>query len=115
MVRDLDRHLLGRGVVAVVAGEHVAAARVLVVHAQEPEARRPRVERQEPHVVAVEAELSPCGGCGLVVQVEGGRAAQDRVAPADEHVGGVAGGDVDGVLEVVWDALDADRAEAAFV
>lgn len=51
-------------------------------------------------------ELTGLGGGGLVLRVEGGRAGQDGLAPADDDVLPVALGDDDGVGGVRHDGFE---------
>jgi hypothetical protein len=58
---------------------------VLVVRHEELTVALAR-EGQEGEEVVVVPELAGLGGGGLVLRVEGGGTAEDRVAPADDHV-----------------------------
>ena len=80
--RQLDLvvgHRRGVGVVV----EHEVVVRVLVVHHEH--GRVLVLVPQDPDVVAVVAHLAGLRVSGVVVEVEGGRALEDGVAPADDR------------------------------
>ncbi len=80
---DLD--LLAGRVLGVVVAEHEHLVGVLVV-GDEDLAAVLTAQRQQREEVVVVAELPGLRLRALLLRVEGGRAAQDRLAPADHHV-----------------------------
>ncbi len=106
---DLD--LLAGRVLGVVAAEHQDFVGVLVVGDEDLAAALPG-QRQQGEEVVVVAELAGLGLRGLLLGMEGRGAAQDGLAPADDHVLGVAGGDGDLVGGVGRDGGEAEAAGA---
>ena len=78
------------------AGEHQLLVGVFVVdHEQTMRRRIGRARNREiSEVVVVVSELQPLGGGGVRRRIERRRPGQHRIAPADQHVGVVAGSDV---------------------
>lgn len=107
---DLD--LLLRRVGGVVATEHEHFVGVLVVGDEDLPVALAR-QRQQSEEVVVVAELLRLRLGGLVLRVEGGRTAQDGLAPADDDVLRVAVRDGHGVGGVRRDGLEAQAARAA--
>ncbi len=106
---DLD--LLAGRVLRVVAAEHERLVAVLVVR-DEDLAAVLAAQRQQRQEVVVVTELHGLRLGGLLLRVERGRAAQDGVAPADDHVLRVAGGDGDPVGGVGRDGREAQAPRA---
>ena len=118
-----DRALLGRlrseagladgiGVGALLgpAREHELRAGVLMVDMKQAmlgAVRAPR-QREVAHEVVVVAELPGLGVGSLVHRVEGGRAGQHRIAPADQDLRRVTRGDLHVVSDGVRNALEAE-------
>ncbi len=75
------------------AAEHQLAVRVLVIDDEQAVIGAP-VERHEAEKVVVVAELLSLGGGRDTCGIEGWSAVDDRLSPADQHVGPVAFGDV---------------------
>jgi hypothetical protein len=88
----LDLHVRPRRCLLVPVREHDLRIGELVVH---PEHTLGASSRDERDVVAVVAELASLRRWGLRVEVEAGRALQDRLAPADKHLPRVPAGDND--------------------
>ena len=110
MRSNLNRNLLRRDVLRVVAGEHVHTAGVFVVDRQQTPLALSRQKREEAVVVAVEAKLLRRNFGSLTAQAELGSAGQDRIAPANNDVRAVPGRDVDPVIQIMRNALQAHRA-----
>lgn len=104
-----DLGLLAGGVGGVVSLEHQDFVRVLVVRHEQLTAALAR-QREQREEVAVVAELARLRLGGLLVRVEGRGAAQDGLAPADDHVLAVALGDGHGVGGVRRDGGEAQAA-----
>ena len=106
---DLDHVAGDAAALAIDAGEHQVGVGVFVVDPQQAAVRRARTGRQrhEGDVVVVVAELGRLRGRRLHGGIEGGRAARDRVAPPDQHVGAVAFGDVMAFVGAMDDFLEA--------
>ncbi len=89
------------------AGEHEVLIGVFVIHHQQ--AMRGRAaERDEPDIVVIVAELPALGLGGLVLRVEGGGAREKRVAPAQQHLGVIAFGDMMGLVDAGLDLHEAE-------
>ena len=109
------RHVLGdlaeAGLLGVLrtgkAREHDLLVGVLVVD-HEQAVLGAALDREEADEVVVVAELLLLRGGGLRVHVEGGRARQDGIAPADQHVGAVARRDVVGLVDAGLDLGEAE-------
>lgn len=103
---DLD--LLTGRVGRVVAAEHQDLVGVLVV--RDEDLAVALVQRQQAQEVVVVTELAGLRLGGLLVRVEGGGAAEDRLSPPDDDVLGVAGRDGDLVVLVGGDGGEAQTA-----
>lgn len=106
---DLD--LLAGRVGGVVAAEHQDFVGVLVVGDEDTAVVLP-AQRQQGEEVVVVAELTGLGLRRLLLGVEGGGAAEDRLAPADDDVLGVTGRNGDLVGGVGRDGGEAQTAGA---
>ncbi len=82
------------------AGKHHFRNGVFVIDAEQPAIR---ADRHEADIIVVVAELLRLRRGGLLLRIEIRRAGDDRIAPAQQHIGAMSAGDVVRLVNPVRD------------
>ena len=70
------------------------------------------IEREEGDIVVVVAELPQLRGGALLQRIERRRIGKERIAPAQQHLGAIARGDMMGLVDAGLDLLEGEAISA---